>query len=169
VLDYLDISTFQVSAPTKNKCQCHVVQQPSGNNRGAEGESDGSIEVASRTHQPPALPPRPPPKPTRRYETTATNHCKRLSPLCMTLLIKRERERERERERKKENNCDRGRKRCPLLNFTFDYQTFRVTFTPCILTQREADELKITPNGIALEVKFARAVRASDTNGRFAM
>ncbi|RLU27392.1 hypothetical protein DMN91_001196 [Ooceraea biroi] len=64
---------IQVSAPTKNKCQCHVVQQPGGNNRGTEGESDGGVEVASRMHQPPALPPRPPPKPTRRYETTATN------------------------------------------------------------------------------------------------
>ncbi|EZA48543.1 hypothetical protein X777_13213 [Ooceraea biroi] len=66
---------IQVSAPTKNKCQCHVVQQPGGNNRGTEGESDGGVEVASRMHQPPALPPRPPPKPTRRYETTATNQC----------------------------------------------------------------------------------------------
>ncbi|EFN87579.1 uncharacterized protein LOC105192643 isoform X1 [Harpegnathos saltator] len=71
----MGVDAIQVSAPTKNKCQCHVVQQPGGNNRGAEGESDGGVEVTSRTHQPPALPPRPPPRPTRRYETTAANQC----------------------------------------------------------------------------------------------
>lgn len=66
----------QVSAPTKNKCQCHILPQTGGNKRGCEGESDGSVEVSSRTHQPPALPPRPPPRPTRCYETTTANQCK---------------------------------------------------------------------------------------------
>ncbi|GAB1866947.1 hypothetical protein CAJAP_08026 [Camponotus japonicus] len=71
----IGVDAIQVSAPTKNKCQCHVVQQPGGNNRGTEGESDAGIEVASRTHQPPALPPRPPPRPTRRYETATASQC----------------------------------------------------------------------------------------------
>ncbi|XP_012230949.1 uncharacterized protein [Linepithema humile] len=71
----IGVDAIQVSAPTKNKCQCHVVQQPGGNNRGIEGESDGGVEVASRTHQPPALPPRPPPRPARRYEATAASQC----------------------------------------------------------------------------------------------
>ncbi|XP_011644857.1 uncharacterized protein LOC105431996 [Pogonomyrmex barbatus] len=71
----MGVDAIQVSAPTKNKCQCHVMQQSGGNNGGTEGESDGGAEVASRTHQPPALPPRPPPRPTRRYETTTSNQC----------------------------------------------------------------------------------------------
>ncbi|XP_011053730.1 PREDICTED: uncharacterized protein LOC105145680 isoform X2 [Acromyrmex echinatior] len=70
----MGIDSIQVSAPTKNKCQCHVMQS-GGNNGGTEGESDGGVEVTSRTHQPPALPPRPPPRPTRRYETTTANQC----------------------------------------------------------------------------------------------
>ncbi|XP_076285176.1 uncharacterized protein LOC143211408 [Lasioglossum baleicum] len=70
----IGVDSIQVSAPSKSKCQCHVMQT-AGNKRGQEGESDGSVEVASRTHQPPALPPRPPPRPTRRYETTSANQC----------------------------------------------------------------------------------------------
>ncbi|XP_076241179.1 uncharacterized protein LOC143183516 [Calliopsis andreniformis] len=70
----IGVDTIQVSAPSKNKCQCHVVQT-GGNKRGQEGESDPGAEVTSRTHQPPALPPRPPPRPTRRYETTSANQC----------------------------------------------------------------------------------------------
>ncbi|XP_015428587.1 PREDICTED: uncharacterized protein LOC107185429 [Dufourea novaeangliae] len=70
----IGVDSIQVSAPSKSKCQCHVMQT-GGNKRGQEGESDGSVEVATRTHQPPALPPRPPPRPTRRYETTSANQC----------------------------------------------------------------------------------------------
>ncbi|XP_029050357.2 uncharacterized protein LOC114879532 isoform X1 [Osmia bicornis bicornis] len=70
----IGVDAIQVSAPSKSKCQCHVVQT-GGNKRGPEGESDGGVEVTSRTHQPPALPPRPPPRPTRRYETTSVNQC----------------------------------------------------------------------------------------------
>ncbi|XP_076649930.1 uncharacterized protein LOC143357372 [Halictus rubicundus] len=70
----IGVDSIQVSSPSKSKCQCHVMQT-AGNKRGQEGESDGSVEVASRTHQPPALPPRPPPRPTRRYETTSANQC----------------------------------------------------------------------------------------------
>ncbi|XP_060824050.1 uncharacterized protein LOC132911451 [Bombus pascuorum] len=70
----IGVDSIQVSAPSKSKCQCHVVQT-GGNKRGQEGESDGGVEVTSRTHQPPALPPRPPPRPTRRYETTSVNQC----------------------------------------------------------------------------------------------
>ncbi|KAK9302150.1 hypothetical protein QLX08_005753 [Tetragonisca angustula] len=70
----IGVDSIQVSAPSKSKCQCHVVQT-GGNKRGQEGENDGGVEVTSRTHQPPALPPRPPPRPTRRYETTSVNQC----------------------------------------------------------------------------------------------
>ncbi|XP_012349497.1 uncharacterized protein LOC100863156 [Apis florea] len=70
----IGVDSIQVSAPSKSKCQCHVVQT-GGNKRGQEGESDGGVEVTSRTHQPPALPPRPPPRPTRRYETTSVDQC----------------------------------------------------------------------------------------------
>ncbi|KAL2725057.1 hypothetical protein V1478_007730 [Vespula squamosa] len=72
------VDAIQVSAPSKSsKCQCHAVQQASGNKRSSEGETDdgGIVEVTSRTHQPPALPPRPPPRPTRRYETTNADQC----------------------------------------------------------------------------------------------
>ncbi|XP_046837292.1 uncharacterized protein LOC124432394 [Vespa crabro] len=72
------VDAIQVSAPSKNsKCQCHAVQQASGNKRSSEGETDdgGIVEVTSRTHQPPALPPRPPPRPTRRYEAATADQC----------------------------------------------------------------------------------------------
>ncbi|XP_043664043.1 uncharacterized protein LOC122627173 isoform X2 [Vespula pensylvanica] len=72
------VDAIQVSAPSKSsKCQCHAVQQASGNKRSSEGETDdgGIVEVTSRTHQPPALPPRPPPRPTRRYETATADQC----------------------------------------------------------------------------------------------
>ncbi|KAG7188472.1 hypothetical protein KM043_008111 [Ampulex compressa] len=72
----IGVDAIQVSAPSKSKCQCHVVEQAGGNKRGQESEGDGSIEVTSRTHQPPALPPRPPPRPARRYETMSSNQCK---------------------------------------------------------------------------------------------
>ncbi|KAL0122473.1 hypothetical protein PUN28_007300 [Cardiocondyla obscurior] len=70
----MGIDAIQVSAPTKNKCQCHMMHS-GGSNEGAEGESDGGVEMASRTHQPPALPPRPPPRPARRYEATTASQC----------------------------------------------------------------------------------------------
>ncbi|XP_015591416.1 uncharacterized protein LOC107265957 [Cephus cinctus] len=86
----IGINSIQVS-PGKSKCQCHVVQQTTGNKRaGGDGENDGGVELTSRTHQPPALPPRPPPRPTRHFETAAPDHrhtgesgcCKKYIILC---------------------------------------------------------------------------------------
>ncbi|XP_023290768.1 uncharacterized protein LOC105696222 [Orussus abietinus] len=66
------VNALQVT-PAKGKCQCHAMQQSSGSKRGPDGEAEGGVDVASRTHQPPALPPRPPPRPTRRYDTSTSN------------------------------------------------------------------------------------------------
>lgn len=69
----------------------HYHQHPqyvSQDKRGPEGENNdsGMTVVTSRMHQPPALPPRPPPRLNRRYDTSAYDSRKLLN-LFQTLQV----------------------------------------------------------------------------------